>query len=69
MAFYSSGLWYTPLKPLLRGTTRQKLVDEGKIIEKEIRVEDLKNYSKVALMNAMIDFDIITTYDLKDIIC
>lgn len=69
VAFYNSGLWYTPLKPLLRGTTRQRLLDEGKIIEKDIKVQDLKNYSKVALMNAMIDFDIITTYDLKDIIC
>ncbi|WP_373036477.1 aminotransferase class IV family protein [Sulfurimonas sp.] len=69
VAFYNSGLWYTPLKPLLRGTTRQRLLDENKIIEKEIRIQDLKEYSKIALMNAMIDFDIITKYDLKDIIC
>lgn len=69
IAFYNSGLWYTPKKPLLNGTTRQRLLDEGEIIEKDIRIHDLKNYSKVALMNAMIDFDIITKYDLKDIIC
>ncbi|EDZ61744.1 aminotransferase, class IV [Sulfurimonas gotlandica GD1] len=69
IAFYKSGLWFTPKKPLLEGTTRQRLLDEGKIIEKDIRVEDLKNYSKIALMNAMIDFDIITKYNLKDIIC
>jgi 4-amino-4-deoxychorismate lyase len=41
----------------------------GKIIEEDIRVQDLKKFSKVALMNAMIDFDIITKYNLKDIIC
>ena len=69
VAFYNSGVWSTPSKPLLKGTTRQRLLDEGRIIEEEIRVEDLKNYSKVAFMNAMIDFDIITKYDLKDIIC
>ncbi len=69
VAFYSSGVWSTPSKPLLNGTTRQRLLDDGKIIEKEIRVQDLHNYSKIALLNAMIDFDIITKYNLKDIIC
>lgn len=69
IAFYNNGLWYTPKKPLLKGTTRARLLDESKIIEKDIFVNDLGNYSKVALMNAMIDFDIITKYNLKDIIC
>jgi len=69
VALYSDGIWFTPSKPLLKGTTWQRLLDEGKIAEKEIKVQDLKEYSKVALMNAMIDFDIITKYDLKDIIC
>jgi 4-amino-4-deoxychorismate lyase len=69
VAFYNDGLWYTPKKPLLKGTTRARLLDAGKIMEKDIYVKDLKNYSKVALMNAMIDFDIITEYDLKDVTC
>ncbi|WP_294964358.1 aminotransferase class IV family protein [Sulfurimonas sp.] len=69
VVFYNDGLWYTPKKPLLKGTTRARLLDAGKIIEKDIYVKDLKDYSKVALMNAMIDFDIITKYDLKDVTC
>jgi len=69
VAFYKDGLWYTPKEPLLEGTTRARLLDEGKIIEKDIRVHDLKNYSKLALMNAMLDFDIITKYNLKDLAC
>ncbi len=69
VAFYSDGRWFTPSQPLLMGTTRQRLLDEGKIIEVDIKVQDLKEYSKVALLNAMIDFDIIREYDLKDIIC
>lgn len=69
VAFYKDGLWYTPKEPLLEGTTRARLLDEGKIIEKDIRVNDLKNYSKLALMNAMLDFDIITKYNLKDLAC
>jgi 4-amino-4-deoxychorismate lyase len=69
VAFYNSGVWYTPSKPLLNGTTRQRLLDEGKIIEEKIKVQDLQKYSKVALLNAMIDFDIIRQYDLKDVLC
>nr|BAM75700.1 conserved hypothetical protein [uncultured microorganism] len=69
IAFYKDSLWYTPKKPLLEGTTRARLLDDGKIIEKDIDVKDVKNYSKVALMNAMIDFDIITQYNLKDTTC
>ena len=69
VAFYNLGKWYTPSKPLLKGTTRQRFLDNGKIIEKEIKIQDIKKYSKVALLNAMIDFDIIRQYDLKDIIC
>jgi len=69
VAFYSLGKWYTPSKPLLKGTTRQRLIDAGRLIELDIKVNDLKSYSKIALLNAMIDFDIITEYNLKDIIC
>lgn len=68
IAFYDSNRWITPALPLLNGTTRQRLLDEGKIIEKDIHVEELKNFSKVALMNAMIDFDIITK-STKDFFC
>ena len=69
IALYNDGLWFTPKKPLLEGTTRARLLNAGKIIEKDIAVEDLNNYSRVALMNAMIDFDIITKYNLKDMTC
>ncbi len=68
VAFLMDKVWFTPSKPLLMGTTRQRLLDEGKIQEKDIKVEDLKSYSKMALLNAMIDFDIIQK-NLKDLFC
>lgn len=68
IAFYDSTRWITPALPLLKGTTRQRLLNEGKIVEKDIHVEELKKFSKVALMNAMIDFDIITK-STKDFFC
>ncbi len=55
----SSGKWVTPKNPLLKGTTRARLLDEGKITEAEIKVHELRSFSKVALLNAMIDFDIL----------
>ena len=68
IALYKDGIWYTPSNPLLKGTTRERLLDEKKIIQKTIKIQNLKEYSKIALMNAMIDFDIITK-KLKDVIC
>lgn len=65
IAFWDSKRWVTPASPLLRGTTRERLLREGRIFEEEISVEDLKKFSKVALMNAMVDFDIITK-NIKD---
>jgi 4-amino-4-deoxychorismate lyase len=59
IAFYSNGIWITPKNPLLKGTTRERLLDEGKIIEAEIKVSQLRSFSKVALLNAMIDFDVL----------
>jgi len=61
IAFYTSSGWITPKKPLLKGTTRQRLIDEGKLLEVDIKVQDIKSFSKVALLNAMIDFDILET--------
>ncbi|MCW8953928.1 MAG: aminotransferase class IV family protein [Sulfurimonas sp.] len=59
IAFYKEGSWITPKTPLLKGTTRARLLDEGKITEADIKVQDLRTFSQVALLNAMIDFDIL----------
>ncbi|MFT5662415.1 MAG: 4-amino-4-deoxychorismate lyase [Sulfurimonas sp.] len=65
VAFYKNDIWYTPASPLLRGTTRQRLLDEGFLHTADINVEDLKKYSQIALLNAMIDFDIIASISYK----
>jgi len=48
--------WLTPKSPLLEGTTRARLIDEGKIIPAHLNLSDLLKAHKVALMNAMIGF-------------
>ena len=59
IAFYDGKQWFTPHKPLLEGTMRQKLLDEGFLQTRKVKKEDLDLYTQVALMNAMIGFKII----------
>ncbi len=69
IAFFDGKEWFTPKIPLLKGTCRARLLDEGKIIEKDISVQEIKSFKKIALMNAMIDFDIIAVDNIEEIIC
>jgi len=48
--------WLTPKKPLLRGTTRERLLDEKKLILADISVKDFKNSDKIAFFNALTGF-------------
>ncbi|WP_200763440.1 aminotransferase class IV family protein [Nitrosophilus alvini] len=59
IAFFDSEKWITPNTPLLKGICRERLIDEGKIIEEEIKTTDLKFFKKYALLNAMTEFKII----------
>ena len=69
IAFFNGSKWITPKRALLKGTMREKCIQEKKIFEENIFIEDLKQFSKVALMNAMIDFDIIAQENIEEIIC
>jgi len=65
IAFYDGQDWLTPKTPLLRGTTREKLLYEGFLKLKNIKKEDIKNYSHFALMNAMIGFQIQKSMNIR----
>ncbi|WP_320035101.1 aminotransferase class IV family protein [Halarcobacter sp.] len=62
IAIFDGTNWLTSKKPLLLGTTRDRLIQEGLLIEKDIDINMLKNSKKIALMNAMIDFDVLEDY-------
>jgi 4-amino-4-deoxychorismate lyase len=49
--------WFTPKNPLLRGTQRAYLIDQGIISEAVIAPDDIKQFKEVRLINAMIRFD------------
>lgn len=57
IAFFDGRRWLTPLHPLLKGTTRARLLDEKKIFEREIHLDDIDKFSHFALLNAMIGFE------------
>jgi 4-amino-4-deoxychorismate lyase len=62
IAFYIDGAWLTPKTPLLKGTARQRFLEQKKIKEIDMKVEDLSHVKYVALMNAMIDFDTLDSF-------
>ncbi|MEY3220494.1 MAG: hypothetical protein RIT27_1851 [Pseudomonadota bacterium] len=64
VAFFDGQNWITPQNPLLKGTARARLLNERKIIEQPILVSELKNFSKMALMNALIDFMVLDDFIL-----
>ena len=57
VVLYDGREYYTPARPLLRGTKRERLLAEGKIREAEIRATDLSAFERLFLINAMIDLE------------
>ncbi len=54
VVFYDGKDWLTPKESLLRGTMRDRLLDQGVIREGDIFVSEMGNYKKVRLINAMV---------------
>jgi len=57
IVFFDGKKWITPLEPLLKGTKRAFLLETGQIVEDDIQLMDLKNFSCFRLINAMLDFE------------
>lgn len=55
--FWDGREWFTPDTPLLPGTKRASLLDQGLLRLARIKPENLRNYLKVGLINAMNDLN------------
>lgn len=53
---WDGSAWYTPDTPLLKGTQRAYLLDQGIIIERSIQVKEIFEYKKLKMVNAMLPF-------------
>ncbi len=49
--------WYTPANPLLKGTKREYYIDHKMILQRDIKVTDLRMFKKARLINAMLDLE------------
>jgi 4-amino-4-deoxychorismate lyase len=68
IAFYDGSNWFTPDKPLLQGTQRQKLLNNNMIKKMKIKPSDLVQFEKATIFNAMREFDPEKIIDIKAII-
>jgi len=59
VAFLENGIWITPDTPLLPGTTRKRLIENGFLTAKAIQIDMLDRFDGFALMNAMIGFKVL----------
>ena len=44
LAFFDGKEWHTPKNPLLKGTKREELIQKGFLKEKDIKIDNVKNY-------------------------
>ncbi len=55
LIFWNGNEWHTPGSPLLPGIKRKFLLEKKMIFEKDILLSNLSDYSKVSLINAMLE--------------
>ena len=53
IALHNDSGWFTPDKPLLPGTMRRSLIDQGLLSATEITLDNLNDYDTICLINAM----------------
>jgi 4-amino-4-deoxychorismate lyase len=57
IVLYDGTIYSTPAFPLLKGTKREKLIQQKRIIEEDIKIDQLVNYNSLFIINAMIDLE------------
>ena len=67
LVFFDGTEWWTPSAPLLPGTQRARLINDGKIRERKIIADDLKNFLKAGLINAMNNLEEMPQIDIAEI--
>lgn len=64
IVFYDGVNWFTPAAPLLEGTQRSKLINEGIIQPKALYVQDMPGFKKFKCINAMMYWDTAVEYEI-----
>lgn len=61
--------WITPSTPLLKGTQRAYLLDQKKIFEKKVPLDEIHEYTHIKLINAMIPEERADVIDVQENLC
>ncbi len=69
VVFLDGKQWVTPTRPLIVGTKRQLLLEQGIIQEAEISLHKLHRFACAALINAMLDIGDIPFVPMEQIFC
>jgi 4-amino-4-deoxychorismate lyase len=64
IVFFDGEDWFTPAAPLLEGTQRAKLINEGVIQPKALYVQDIPNFKQFKCINAMMHWDTAVEYEI-----
>lgn len=67
IALFDGNEWVTPVYPLLKGTQRQLLLDNGIIKRKNVTAAEVNQYQKIRLFNALIPWAEATELSVKNI--
>ena len=65
--FFDGLKWWTPDRPLLAGTQRARLIKEGELSVCKITPDNLYNFQKAGLINALQDFENMPVIDMENI--
>jgi 4-amino-4-deoxychorismate lyase len=57
IACFDGKTWWTPQVPLLAGVKRAELLNKGVLKTRVIRHDELHQFNKICLINAMLDVD------------
>ncbi|WP_304235330.1 aminotransferase class IV [Jiulongibacter sediminis] len=66
LVFFNGTSWFTPETYLLNGVKRQFLMHQKLIKEAKIRLDNIHDFSKIALINAMRDFELVYDFELRN---
>lgn len=56
IALFDGKSWFTPAHPVLEGTKRRFLLEQGTLKERDIAVDEIYTYKRLCTLNAMLDF-------------
>lgn len=68
IVFFDGSKWWTPETPLLAGTQRSRLLEEGRIFECSITPADISKYTFAGLINAMWDLEELEPIPTRNIV-